>query len=242
MKKRVSLLLLLALVIILIPQKAEARQVKIIVDGEEVVSDVAPFIEEGRTFVPVRAIAEALGMEVDYFPAGFADEYGYEDAVTLTAENGRMISIRKYSVHSSDGAEFDYGKSGEAYILRNDRTFLPLRCLGNAMHMDVSWDQDSYTATLTTNNEETIYPMKKVIDVEGPDGYVYKDITYHVIWKDGQYMIKELGITFQEEMDKQMEILENRISEKTEFYNVVGNDNHMILEINGEYFWTIVAG
>jgi hypothetical protein len=32
--------------------------------------DAAPYVTEGRTMVPIRAIAEALGMQVDYYDPG----------------------------------------------------------------------------------------------------------------------------------------------------------------------------
>jgi len=36
------------------------------INGEKKVIDVAPFIKDGRTFLPVRAIAESLGATVDW--------------------------------------------------------------------------------------------------------------------------------------------------------------------------------
>lgn len=37
-----------------------------LVNGEEKLLDVAPFAQDGRTFVPIRFVAEALGCKVDY--------------------------------------------------------------------------------------------------------------------------------------------------------------------------------
>lgn len=41
----------------------------IVVDGKEIESDVPPFISEGRTMVPIRLIAEGLGMKVVWDPS-----------------------------------------------------------------------------------------------------------------------------------------------------------------------------
>lgn len=40
--------------------------IKIIVNGRQITSEVAPFIKEGRTMVPLRVISEALGADVTW--------------------------------------------------------------------------------------------------------------------------------------------------------------------------------
>lgn len=42
------------------------NNIKIAVDGKEVETDSEPFIYEGRTYVPIRFVSEALGMEVNW--------------------------------------------------------------------------------------------------------------------------------------------------------------------------------
>lgn len=44
------------------------NQVKIVVNGQEIDSDVAPQIIKDRTMVPVRWVAEALGADVRWEP------------------------------------------------------------------------------------------------------------------------------------------------------------------------------
>ena len=39
-----------------------------VVNNQTKVMDAAPFIEDGRTYIPVRALAEALGCEADWEP------------------------------------------------------------------------------------------------------------------------------------------------------------------------------
>lgn len=43
-----------------------ANPIKIIVNGREVKSDVAPFTKNGRTMVPIRLVSEALGANVEW--------------------------------------------------------------------------------------------------------------------------------------------------------------------------------
>ena len=42
------------------------NDIKVTVDGEEIKTDKEPFIYEGTTYLPVRAVAEAVGKEVGW--------------------------------------------------------------------------------------------------------------------------------------------------------------------------------
>lgn len=42
------------------------NNIKIAVDGKEVKTDSEPFIYEGRTYVPIRVVSEALGADIDW--------------------------------------------------------------------------------------------------------------------------------------------------------------------------------
>lgn len=57
---------------------------KCIVDGQELWMDVAPFVQDGRTFVPIRFVSEALGANVNY--TQYAD--GRTKDVIITFEEG----------------------------------------------------------------------------------------------------------------------------------------------------------
>jgi hypothetical protein len=45
-----------------------AQAVEVFVNHNKVLFDAAPFIEEGRTLVPVRGIFETMGAQVDWNP------------------------------------------------------------------------------------------------------------------------------------------------------------------------------
>ena len=68
---RYALLLLLGLLLILGSVAAAYTQespLNVLVNGEPLESDVPPFIKDGRTFVPPRALVEALGGDVEWDP------------------------------------------------------------------------------------------------------------------------------------------------------------------------------
>ena len=65
--KYIFLIAILALVVILPPSSVQAADVKVTIDGQYVAfPDQKPFIESGRTLVPVRAPMEKLGCDVDW--------------------------------------------------------------------------------------------------------------------------------------------------------------------------------
>lgn len=60
----------------------------------EVKMDVEAFIKDGRTYVPVRFIAEALGFKVDWVPAKNVEgsrDYKYDFYVTIDGELGKTV-------------------------------------------------------------------------------------------------------------------------------------------------------
>jgi len=53
-----------------LPSRARnSGDISIVVDGKEISSEVPPVIENGRTLVPIRVVAEGLGMKVAWDPA-----------------------------------------------------------------------------------------------------------------------------------------------------------------------------
>jgi hypothetical protein len=66
MKKLTALILSLALLFAFAVPAMASKTISIVVDGKVIQTDVAPEIKNGRTMVPIRFIAEALGCEVEW--------------------------------------------------------------------------------------------------------------------------------------------------------------------------------
>lgn len=109
------------------------------VDGEEQTMDAAPDLKNDRTMLPIRAVAEAAGAEVDYDAASktvmITGAYGDEIECPVGAETMTVNS----SAMALDSA---------AYI-KEGRTYLPVRAVSEALSMEVEWDQSTSTVTLT---------------------------------------------------------------------------------------------
>lgn len=104
--------------------------------------DVAPFIKDGRTMLPLRYIAEALGFKVDWDRA--------TRTVTLTDKEFKVqipVETNKIIVNGST-----YYSDANP-VLRNGRTMLPVaniaRALGLKDGTDILWDANTRVATIT---------------------------------------------------------------------------------------------
>lgn len=100
-----------------------------VVNGDASLLDVAPFIKEGRTFVPVRFVAEALGAEVKYDAA--------TQVVTATRGDDVVVMTIGSNVMTVNG---EAQVTDVAPFIVDGRTVLPFRAVAEAFGADVTWD------------------------------------------------------------------------------------------------------
>ena len=91
-------------------------------NGINQVSDAAPFIAEGRTMIPLCMIADAMGADVNW------DDSMH--TVTITRDTTVATLIINQPLPSGLGTP----------IIINDRTFVPLRFVAEALGADIEWD------------------------------------------------------------------------------------------------------
>jgi len=100
-------------------------------NGLSYTSDVAPYIsDDGRTMVPIRLVAEALGAQVDW------------DAATRTAiisENGTTLRIV---------VDQPLPDNMGTAVIRGSRTFVPIRYISESLGATVNWDPDTMTVEI----------------------------------------------------------------------------------------------
>ncbi len=110
------------------------RDISIVINGKSVATDTAPVVENGRTLVPVRVVANGLGAEVEWVAETreiIIRKQG--DVLTMQIDNPQMV------------------KNGNVIALDappkiiNSRTMVPLRAVGEALNAVVEWDGGSRT-------------------------------------------------------------------------------------------------
>ncbi len=112
---------------------------KVRIDGKLVdFKDMFPVIENGRTLVPIRAVAEILGAKVEWNLAYYQAEI---------EKDGVRIILPLYS----DTAYIDdepIALDVEAKI-KYDRTLVPLRFIAEALEVKVEWEEDTRTVWIS---------------------------------------------------------------------------------------------
>ena len=104
-------------------------------NGNKIDSDVPPYVKDGRTLAPIRAILETLGMTVSW------------DGATQTATAVKADITISVTINSNiaivNGEQKTLDVPAE---ITNGRTFVPVRFFGEALGMTVDWD--GYTKTV----------------------------------------------------------------------------------------------
>ncbi len=136
-------------------QTVSAASVNVTLNGNELSFDSAPYIENGRVLVPMRGILESLGYSVHW----------QEPTQTVLAmKEGISISLPLNSNTVTVNAE-------EVVIdvpakLNNSRTFVPLRFLAEYSGADVSWDADTSTVRIYSNEAEGYQKEDSVVYIQ----------------------------------------------------------------------------
>ncbi|MCR2805715.1 stalk domain-containing protein [Paenibacillus sp. SCIV0701] len=111
-----------------LPDLPEAPALKVVIGSGLVAFDAQPEMISSRVMVPVRAVAERLGYEVEY-------EDG-EKLVTFTGADGSVLELRIDA------------NSPYAPYLKQGRTYVPVRFMAEQLGLDVQWQQESRTVIL----------------------------------------------------------------------------------------------
>ncbi|WP_438448617.1 stalk domain-containing protein [Gorillibacterium sp. sgz5001074] len=119
--------------------------IHVVLNGKTLRFEVAPeYSAEGRTMVPVRAIAEAAGYEVTYKQVGAAEYVGLADKKIAVEMAIGQASVKR----TEAGKAAKEVKVDAAPYLKQDRTLVPLRFFAENLGIDVQWDEQTSTAVL----------------------------------------------------------------------------------------------
>ncbi|SFH67232.1 Copper amine oxidase N-terminal domain-containing protein [Tindallia magadiensis] len=129
------------------------------INDEPGTADVAPFIQDGRTMVPISFVARAMNLDSDWGPRGAAAEW-----VSFEGNNMRI----ELEIGSTEIAVWENGverteTSDVAAQIVDGRTVLPLRAVGEILGADFNWGPKdaatewvSFTYTPTAVIEEPL--------------------------------------------------------------------------------------
>lgn len=135
---------------------AASPSVKIVVDGEVLKLDVAPYLEDNRVLVPVRGVFENLGLNVSWKQS--------TKTATITGGNSTIVmKLGQKEVKVNGKAT----KIDTAVKLKDQRLFIPVRFVTENSGGNVKWNQATKTVTLTNElDQETKEFLSKVAQVK----------------------------------------------------------------------------
>lgn len=139
MKKLLSIVLTLALMLSFVPAVQASDDIPVYLDGVQI--EKSGMIVSDRTYLPVRALTEALGYEVDWDNDTRSVIIGTKPETT---EKTDTVNIYL------DGAKME---NAEAIIV-NDSTYLPVRALAEALGKDVVWNNDTREVYVSTPDSD----------------------------------------------------------------------------------------
>ena len=114
-----------------IPIYEKPEKITTYLNNEQLNFDILPITENDRTLVPMRAIFEALGAEVEWeneTQTATATKEGI--TVSVTIDSNRMLK-------NGEEIELDV----PARLVGDSRTLVPLRAISEAFGCRVEWDE-----------------------------------------------------------------------------------------------------
>lgn len=116
----------------------QLSDISVFYNGSEIVFDQPPFIENGRVLVPMRAVFESFGAEVEW--------NGGEQQITAVKGNDIIqMRIGDHKITKNDIVI----NSDVAPRIVGDRTFVPLRVIAECLNADVEWIEDEQKAVIS---------------------------------------------------------------------------------------------
>jgi N-acetylmuramoyl-L-alanine amidase len=135
MKKFYVAVLMFMLVAIGLTTQAQAadRVIRLVINDQEVKTDVPPLLVNGRTMVPVRVVSENLGALVGW--------NGQEQRVNIRLDSN-MISFKVgQALADVNGKQMELDAPA---MMEQGRTLLPIRFVSENLGADVVWDSEKY--------------------------------------------------------------------------------------------------
>jgi hypothetical protein len=168
--KRLKCILGLALLILLIYAVPALAAPTVTLNGQQPSFDVSPVIENGQPLVPLRVIFESLGANVLW------DEQ--TQTVTATQEGTEIKLTLGQAAAFKNGAPIILAVPAKTI---NDRTMVPFNFISEALGVQVKWDENKETISITTTpsasdaDKPSVYnyfPANNVADVQANSQFV----------------------------------------------------------------------
>ncbi len=103
---------------------------------------VVPFIENGRTLVPLRFVADNIKLDIQWIQ-------DTQSVILTNHDTEILLMIGKEEAYING----NLCKLDSCPVIKNERTFVPIRFIGEALQCDVSWENDTQKALVRREKE-----------------------------------------------------------------------------------------
>lgn len=145
MKKFKSILFSLLLMIFVTSNVFAGRSPLIEYNGKIVKSDVAPYIQNERTMVPIRFISETLGYKVTWDNDKREVGVKGKDTEILLKVDSKNALVNGKEVKLDSPAS-----------IKKERTFVPLRFVAENLKAEVKWDKENFKVIINDKNSSSL--------------------------------------------------------------------------------------
>ena len=154
MKKFISIIVLACMLLSMgMATLAQTDKVTVRLDGSEIAfPDAQPFVDvRNRTLVPIRFVSEAMGAQVEW-------ENETETVVIYKGQDMVRYTIGQ-PIAYLNGEMLVFDSFG---ILKEDRTFVPLRFIAEMLSCTVDWQEETQTVIITSPGEAVKFPDPQI--------------------------------------------------------------------------------
>lgn len=152
--KKILFLIFLFTILSAVNTVQASEKIQMYIDDTIVTSDVEPFAENGRTFVPVRSVFEKLGAEVSWTDS--------TKQVTIKTLDTRIVLTLNSTIAYVNSVPYSLDV---APIIKESRTFIPLRFVTEKLGYSVKWIQEDNSVRIYTRIQPPETPSINGIDV-----------------------------------------------------------------------------
>jgi hypothetical protein len=147
--KTIVILVMIVMLINIAPYAYAQSPIKLVIDGKTIAADPEAFIKNDRTMVPLRVIAEELDADV---------AWDNENRTVLISKGDLHVNlpIDSHLIEYSIDNETIYNLSDVAPLINEDRTFVPIRLVSNALGVGIEWDNDKRAVIIDSSEKSEI--------------------------------------------------------------------------------------
>lgn len=133
------------------PKALATNEIKLILDGQDITASAQPVIQNNRTLVPIRFVAEQLGAQV---------KWNGDDWTVKIEKDGSLVFLKINShLVSYQNNEKTYSLCDVPPTIINEKTYVPLRLVSNALGVEIQWDQANKIINMDSDKTADIKPF-----------------------------------------------------------------------------------